>query len=248
MNIEKNFGDNLTSFFLKTKYNINYNNEFLGIGSHLQSIDPEYKNLIWSTGFLFPTQRIKTEPVAVRGYETLKMFDCEKKDVVVGDGGVITSLIYTPKIEKRYILGIVPHYLDYPELKTDEEKYDIFKSQVLLINVCDDVDKVINQIASCNYISSSSLHGAVVADSFGIPNMIFCMKSSKECIFTYQNGFKFTDYYSSFEEEFKPPYFFEYHTSLDYLISNCKVRNSNTLKKLQSNLVKTLDDVVKKIY
>jgi pyruvyltransferase len=52
----------------------------------------------------------------------------------------------------------------------------------------------VREITSCEFILSSSLHGLVVADSYGIPNQ--WVEPAAEDI---HNTFKFYDYYSALE-------------------------------------------------
>ncbi len=52
---------------------------------------------------------------------------------------------------------------------------------------------VIKQIAECECIVSSSLHGLIIADSLGIPNIH--VKVTNNLL---GDGFKFDDYYSAY--------------------------------------------------
>lgn len=52
---------------------------------------------------------------------------------------------------------------------------------------------VYEQIGSCEYVLSSSLHGLIISDSFGIPNLHIKVTNNMR-----GDGFKFEDYYSGF--------------------------------------------------
>ena len=49
---------------------------------------------------------------------------------------------------------------------------------------------VIDQITACDYIASSSLHGIILADAYGIPNVWIQLSNRIR-----GNGFKYRDYY-----------------------------------------------------
>lgn len=71
--------------------------------------------------------------------------------------------------------------------------------RVRLISVKDEPLEVIREIAECRYILSSSLHGLIVADSLGIPNMHIVFGDR-----LLGDGYKFDDYYSAFGVEHCP--------------------------------------------
>lgn len=156
---------------------------------------------IWSTGFIsYPTEveiplRNNINISCVRGELTKKrLADITKKNldnVHTADGGLLASELLKGKVVKKYSIGIIPHYKEVNEgfFKQLAEKY----KNSLLINLADDPLKVIEQMASCECIISTSLHGLIVADSFGIPN--------KRLVYTDNlkgDGYKFNDYYSAF--------------------------------------------------
>ena len=66
----------------------------------------------------------------------------------------------------------------------------------ILINVNDEPLEVIKQLAQCRTVISSSLHGLIVADSFGIPNMHVLFSDRP-----LGDGYKFDDYYSAYGVE-----------------------------------------------
>lgn len=59
----------------------------------------------------------------------------------------------------------------------------------------------IDQILSCEMILSSSLHGIIVADAYGVPNL-WCKFTDYEAP---GKGFKFKDYYLSVGKSIKNP-------------------------------------------
>ena len=158
---------------------------------------------IWGTGFIdeYPFEQMKLirnelrfdvvrGELTRRGISQILGYNLE---VPLADGGLLAPKLLKDKlITKSKMIGIVPHY-------KDKNEADVLKLQkmlgreALLIDVQGDTLNVIEQIASCDYIISSSLHGLIVADSFGIPNTR--IKFSNNMLGT---GFKFDDYYSSF--------------------------------------------------
>lgn len=162
--------------------------------------------VIWSAGFLssqvgkeIPLRR-KIEVASVRGElskERVEKAVGRKLNITTGDGGLLASELLRGKIEKKYTLGIIPH-----EKERGEPKFkaiaDSFKHSII-IDVTGDTDQVLREISSCELILSSSLHGLIVADSFGIPNRRAILTSKLA-----GDGFKFRDYYSSFHVSPEP--------------------------------------------
>lgn len=110
-----------------------------------------------------------------------------------GDPALILSKLYTPKITRRYRMGIIPHYIE--ENQSYILEYVKSHTDVCLISMSNynNWTDVIDKVASCDFIASSSLHGLIVSDSYGIPNLWvnFSEGKIKGC------GFKFRDYFSS---------------------------------------------------
>ncbi len=120
-------------------------------------------------------------------------------DVPLADGGLLAPmLIQDKKINKCGKIGIIPHYRE----KENQKVLELMKcvgEEAVLIDVQHDSIEVIEQIASCDYVISSSLHGLIVADAFNVPNTR--IKITDNLLGT---GFKFDDYYSSYGMEKKP--------------------------------------------
>ncbi len=89
---------------------------------------------------------------------------------------------------KKYRLGIIPHYIHYSEIVKS-----IKTSDILVVDLLNDVEDVIRDITSCEYTVSSSLHGLIVSHSYQIPSIWVDFKSEELA----GDNIKFKDYFSS---------------------------------------------------
>jgi len=249
-----NFGDILTPFiFNKYDINITYddkNPQIYGIGSLLHMIPNDFNGFIWSTGFMYPTRflLLKNNPIVVRGYLSKKHFYNDTSDTEVGDGGLLLENIYKPKVRSniRYSLRIVPNYCDIINMRDDPiEEFDIFKNpNVILIDPRNYIETVVNDIYSCDNILSSSLHGLVVADSYGINNGCFKSRETSLAIHSLQDSFKFKDYYSIFDLEFRKENVLNLNrnTSFEECLTHIKPFNKPNLPQIKYHLDKSIRD------
>lgn len=115
-----------------------------------------------------------------------------------GDPALILPKIYQPKNNvKKYDLGIIPHQIDYDFIKSNLDKICANTDlNIKLINLTltydNTIEKVIDEINECEKTISSSLHGIIVSQAYGIPS-IWCELKNKLC----GDGIKFHDYFSS---------------------------------------------------
>lgn len=160
---------------------------------------------VWGSGYLSDDvpdsyMRSNFEIHALRGklsFDKLSKATQIDDKVVFADPGLLAREFKSARINKKYSVGIIPHFREKEvrEIMRLPEKY----KNATLIDICKPYKEVINEIASCDCIISSSLHGLIFADSLGIPN-IHIIASNK----LKGNGFKFRDYYSSFGAEDTP--------------------------------------------
>lgn len=132
---------------------------------------------------------------AVRGPETRLAMQKAGYDVpaVFGD-----PALFYPEIKPREghkqeaCWGIVPHYtdVDHPVL----EKWA--QSGAVIIDICAGVNAFIEQLLSVDRIVSSSLHGLIMADAYGIPNARVTFHDR-----LFGGDFKFRDYAKSIGRE-----------------------------------------------
>jgi hypothetical protein len=154
---------------------------------------------VWGSGFFKNDNdngfyRTNLKVCALRGaltQEKLSGLTGEKYDVPLADAGLLSNLFVEENPEKEFEVGIIPHFSQKNEPRFQALK-DSFSS-ACIIDIQQEPDVVINQIARCRYILSSSLHGLIFADGLGIPNLHILGE------LTLKGGnFKFEDYYSSF--------------------------------------------------
>ena len=154
----------------------------------------EIKNAVsWGAGLAGKDDNICIEKIVmVRGQisKYRAILAGVENEIAIGDPALLLPKYYTPKIEKKYKLGIFPHYVD-----TDVITYNLlsqFPDDVVLIYAMVDVEKTIDLICSCERVISSSLHGLIVADAYKIPSK--WVKFSDRIL---GDGTKYMDYYSS---------------------------------------------------
>jgi hypothetical protein len=115
-------------------------------------------------------------------------------DYALGDPGLLAPELVTVETKKHH-LGIVPHWSD-DELARRPEflKYD-----PVVIDPRGDPLEVVRAIGECRKIVSSSLHGIIVADAFGIPRRFeYTPRFDRE-----GGVFKFRDYSQSISTPFE---------------------------------------------
>lgn len=204
---EDNVGDILSPIvceYLLKKKELNFDNK-VSETKHLYAIgsiiDFGYQDAtIWGSGIineysdfkLTKSKNInrKLDIRLVRGPETRRLlinagYECPER---YGDPAVLMPYIYNPEVEKKYKISYIPHING----KLDRTIVDSLDN---VINMgTNDYEKVISEIKSSEKVISSSLHGIILAETYGVP-AIFVAKDVKRQIF------KFYDWYHSTNRE-----------------------------------------------
>ena len=177
--------------------------------------------IVWGTG-VSGQDRLFTIPKEIRSVRGKKSIEfLQQKNMpypaLVGDPALILPLFYQPKNkEKKYKLGIIPHVIDleHPIIKQIQSENS---NEVLIINLSkfEKWTDIIDQICSCESIASSSLHGLITSDTYGVPNCWIELSGKIS-----GGHFKFYDYASSVNRTFNGP--ITMHTDIDKLIEECK--------------------------
>lgn len=204
----RNLGDELNYYLiseLSGKRIYNLINLYVGkvpnyccIGSIVDSMSNKY-SYIWGTGAMLEDRKMRCKPFkvcAVRGPLTRQYLLAQGVDcpAVYGDPALLLPLIYKPVRTKKYKIGIIPHFCDFenPLVPGLAQRMDSTEITVIRMGGYADWHDVIDEINECEFIVSSSLHGLILSDAYGVPN-VWVEFSDKVA----GNGFKFRDYFAS---------------------------------------------------
>ena len=187
--------------------------KYFVIGSILNYVDAN--TVVWGSGAISARETIVVSPrriCAVRGPLTRQKIldaglDCPD---VYGDPALLLPRFYDKPVEQTYEIGVIAHYVDQqlPWLQYAREQ------GARIINILDDIHSVVDATRSCKLIASSSLHGMILADSYGIPSTWLEFSGD-----VYGDGFKFRDYFSSVGRPVIKPLKIEPTTSIEDVYS-----------------------------
>jgi len=179
-------------------------------------------SIVWGTGIISENSKIIKPKLVlgVRGPLTRSKLNlsgifCPE---VYGDPALLLPLYYKPNQTKpnqtkHYKLGVIPHYVD-----KNNEWLDGFKNnidvKVLDIQNCD-IEDFVNQINKCDYILSSSLHGIIIADAYGIPSQWVQLSDNVT-----GGDFKFKDYFISVGRDIKEAKFISLTNNVESIIAS----------------------------
>ena len=101
--------------------------------------------------------------------DAMKLTRMDRMNMVLGDPGLLAPEMVNVERDK-YPLGCIPHVSDTElyirELVRSQRDHYV---EPMLIDPTGDPQDVLRLIGSCTKVISSSLHGLIVADAFGIP-------------------------------------------------------------------------------
>jgi pyruvyltransferase len=168
------------------------------VGSILHWADQN--TVVCGAGVIAPELALRQKPkavLAVRGPLSATWLEHHgvEPPTQYGDPGLLLRRTFRSAPVIEHEVGIVPHYVDQQAPLVDEAR----RAGIRVIDVTSSVPAFVRQVRSCRRILSSSLHGLVVADSFGIPSQWMELSDG-----VHGAGFKFRDYYLALGET--PPY------------------------------------------
>lgn len=163
----------------------------VGVGSIVNKANAN--SVVWGAGLAKPEHIRKASPGqinCVRGPLTRNVlqkggYSCPE---VYGDPCILLRRYYQPKCtEKRYKLGIIPHIADknHPLVTALGQC-----PEVKVIDIQQDIEPFIDDLVQCDVIASSSLHGIIAADTYGIANTHLVLSDNLA-----GGEFKFNDYH-----------------------------------------------------
>ena len=253
--VHRNWGDDINIYLLKRLFQRSISplffssismrkrkNDYLIIGSTI-TMQTTNKSIIWGAGVIDDNEKLPAKPqkvLAVRGPLSRQYLMAQgvKCPEIFGDPAMLVKYIYQPrKRKKTYKLGLIPHYEDigHPAIKNFTESEDV-------LIICTEGYKTwlsfIDNICSCEFISSSSLHGLIIAETYNIPNL--WIEISGKLI---GGHFKFHDFFLSIGNDRTAPYVITTDTDVTTILSM-----KNQYKKGQINLQPLIDSSPFKIH
>lgn len=202
----RNFGDRIQEDILN-KYNISFvktndpsQANLFCTGSVLHKINNVSSGVatIMGAGLIYPIPLRASCNINVIGLRGMLSAEALNVDpVFLGDPGIIVDGIYEDidSDHKKNVIGLVPHYND----QSDPIFLELVKSHpdhIVMIDVRESPRAVCDNISKCEYVIASSLHGLIVALSFGIPAAGVFLSAE-----VMGNGFKFYDFISCFKDK-----------------------------------------------
>lgn len=173
---QSNFGDQLNVDVLRclgvsVRWSPPREATLLAIGSVIEHIDVDFAGYVWGSGMMFDERRRlpHAKILAVRGTRTWANLG-SPHGAVFGDPGLLARRTYGPPPSRPDggRVTIVPHltHLRHPVF---EQLRATYPSEVCIIDVTEGPREVVAAVARARAVISTSLHGLIVADSYGVP-------------------------------------------------------------------------------
>jgi pyruvyltransferase len=198
----KKLNKNDVFYFDDASYMLDKNGKIVGIGSSMKYVRPD--DYVWGTGCI-DEHHVGNKPkkvYSVRGPLTRDILLKRGWNVpeVYGDPALLFPQIYNPTIDKKYKIGLIPHCVDFFSLDGLKAINHMEDMGIKIINVTAGINEFIDQLKECELIISSSLHGLIAADAYGIPNYRVKLSS-----LIHGGDFKYKDHYASVKREHYEP-------------------------------------------
>lgn len=170
-----NFGDALTPWLIR-RLSGQYphfvaaddaRHKYLAVGSIVSYACA--RSTVWGSGIMSSDDRVSpdAELLSVRGPLTrARALECGAVcPEIYGDPALLLPRLYQPRVGQRAGCGVIGHFSDYPRLAAVWR----VSSGIRLIDVQEPVETVIDNIAACEFVASSSLHGIIASHAYGVP-------------------------------------------------------------------------------
>jgi pyruvyltransferase len=192
-----NFGDALTPWLIRRLTGRmprfaepgDPNPKLLAAGSILAYADA--RSTVWGAGLMSREDRIEPAAtfLAVRGpLSRARAIECGADcPPVYGDPALLLPRLHPQPGRERHGIGLVPHFSDAPRLDLRDPP-----PELRVIDVQSPVESFVEQVAGCEWVASSSLHGIVVAHAYGVPAVWVQFRELPS-----GDGSKFRDYFLS---------------------------------------------------
>lgn len=208
-----NFGDLIGPWLISlmtgkqvvnSKY-LNITHSTFTVGSIIEHATyfPNQRATIWGSGLLRPlnnAQKIRKMRnadldsfLAVRGMltkkELSKLYSMDD-NLPLGDPALLLPEFFLPSNLRVDNICIVPHF-------THLHLFEAIKDSFNVINVMQYPQNVVNEIANAKVCISTSLHGVIIAQAYGVPWLLLRLEDQT----LIGDMFKFSDFFSTIEED-----------------------------------------------
>ncbi|WP_353814429.1 polysaccharide pyruvyl transferase family protein [Agromyces sp. SYSU T00266] len=168
-----NFGDDLTPWLLPEYgvapvHRVAAKARLSGVGSILEFLPESFDGAIWGSGLMYgkPHPLPNAAVLAVRGHLTRDLIGAPA-DVALGDPGILVSR-RARRPKARWDVALVPHG-HHRSHEPFMSMADTAGLRVHVVNVHQPATRVVREIAAAEAVITTSLHGLVTADAYGIP-------------------------------------------------------------------------------
>jgi len=206
--ISSNVGDRITPFLVEQLTGRppiyagrREGRHLVGCGSILNWAEPE--NIVWGAGLASFTDEVN--PAAdircVRGplsRARAMACGCAVPDVC-GDPALLVPRFAPSSAAVPGRIGVVPHYVDHQRASWWFGG-DNAREEIVILDVLQDVRAFVAELTTCCTVFSSSLHGLILADAYGIPNAWVRMGEDVE-----GDDMKFYDHLAAVGRPVAPP-------------------------------------------
>jgi pyruvyltransferase len=200
-----NFGDALAPYLLahfsglKVEHDTIARAKLVTVGSVLEHVPPFWEGHILGAGMLYPDSRLHLHTgsmhiLALRGPLSARCVG-GSSGYALGDPGLLADELVRTETRK-FDVGVLPHWSD-KQLSHDPRWFGDWWTKV--IDPAAPPLEVVKTIGECKKLVTSSLHGMIVADGFGIPRRVEPSPAQGD-----GGWFKFEDYSASINSKFEP--------------------------------------------
>lgn len=194
---------------------------------------------IWGSGSFGPDTVANynggLEFFAVRGpltRDSLKL----PPEMPLGDPGLLIDR-FDHNVSKTYRWGIIPHLVDRV-IPVVRDMHNATPGAHVIDLGNPDVLDTIKQIAACDFIISSSLHGVIAADALAIPNVWMSLSNNVT-----GSDWKFADYFESVGRKVPKPYVFSGNTDLRSIESAATMADRHQVESCQKALEQAFKNI-----
>lgn len=191
-----NAGDYYTDWLMQQlgfPTELNHNHPQLYISGSILSTPLQHTpGIVWGLGAANYDEPVVTKNMihAVRGTLTAEKLSA---NIPTGDPGCLAPLFIKPeqRSHNKPVIGIIPHYIDEDSFAKNLPSSDRIEFKLISMRTVE-LAELLTQIADCDFVVSSSLHGVIFAHAFMKPCIHIELNELSS-----KNNFKFRDYFSN---------------------------------------------------